>query len=866
MDDYFVGRDEQLRFIDDLLENANKYIYLFGPGGIGKTKFLIEVRRKYVGLGYKCPQLIDLSKSEVRNISGMLIAITTELGIGQFGECITQVNLLSSAHGDKHVLIEQKMEELFLQEYEMYTNKHRTILIFDTFESLSKTELATSFLPQLIEHTSSYSKIIFASRLPKTPQSFPKNVGDKFELPGLSPDDVSALVKIRYNASGINTLPDEKSIQDICYLSNCNPLIVDLSICAILETGKQQEILSASGEEFKKKIIGWILDLPLMEQQGIKQASVLNRRFNSEIMSAINNKPLSECVRVLDELYRFPFVRSLENPEQRVSLDFRLHDEFRFMVKKYLIEDSYTRTFLYPAIINFYKTNYENTLNNRTADYARVERIHYELLLNNDDGFKSWENNFEEYLGKYELEICGILLDEISNLRHNFTKIQQYKSYLLEGELLLARYNPLAAFPKFQYLASSFTDAIKYPEITIGALSGLGQCITNNCTIVDKDKLTDALQHLENALALADSNDIKIDSKLLGSLLENLGLVYQLLGDHSAAEKYYLQSLDFFKSNNNYKKQGELLDKLGSLYREQYKTDKALESLEQSIELKSKAIDKRGIAITYSRMALACVDNNDFEKSENLYIKARDILIDVNDEAELATVYGGLAWLKYIASRIQGPEKQKYLDKAEEFARQAIKISEEKGFGRSLSRDYHTLFHILDAKNNIREAEIYIRKSCDFARRYSDLFMLFDDLSHVSKIEYERGEYSNLRNYLQEIENFERRGAKFSVFKGRIFVILGHVELRNGNIHDAIELYDQGWEILVQRRTSSTVPKLSIEISDFTNTLSKLPIAHDCLVNVIMALLNLWETKESSPDWNIVINHLKGYMLGLENK
>jgi len=116
------------------------------------------------------------------------------------------------------------------------------------------------------------------------------------------------------------------------------------------------------------------------------------------------------------------------------------------------------------------------------------------------------------------------------------------------------------------------------------------------------------------------------------------------------------------------------------------------------------------------------------------------------------------------------------------------------------------------------------------------------------------GDYTKIPEYLSEIEDYERRGARSSVFKGRILVVLGHVALRNGNLNDAVRYYDQGWRIVIERRTASTVPPLEKELKTFGNELLQIPCPREDKALVCEKLIDLWQSEVDEQVWSELIS------------
>jgi tetratricopeptide (TPR) repeat protein len=839
----FVGRNKEIEAIKaGLSKKDNLYISLYGPGGIGKTKILNEISRLAITWGYTAIPIIDFTETRSRSIIGLLSDLVSKLGEEYFAITKSVIEQFNSTDGEKRLLLGQQIINEFLSEYQRLSLSKRILVLFDTFEIVQTTEIGENLIPLLCKSTSRGSVMIIAGQKPVIfSDRSPNHIeGMAIELQGFSLSDAEELVNQKLGST--NSTIKKTSISQLYYLSNRHPLIIDLALSAILETGAEESLLNAGADEFEKKCITWLQNLPKIKLQVIMQSTILDQRYDLSLMAYLNQLSEDDCRHLYEDLASYPFVKI---DETKIILG--IHDDMRFKIYKYLNPPNWLYTDLYSQAIKYYKEIFEPALDGRELLFAHLERMHYQLLLDLNAHYPEWTELFATLLNRYDLDLCHELLVEIKRHSSRLGERQKYEIELLEGELNLVEYDPLKARSRFEYLISVL-DVAQYPQIVARALRGLIECATNNCTI-DSSYLSGNLQNWEHEIQT--SSILEQDKELLGSLMENIGQACQLLGMHIKAEEYYLQAKHIYEENLSDRKLADILEKIGVLYREQYRPNEALTIFRESLQIRENEKDTWGIGRLYNKMALVYGDIKEAKKAEDLYLKSIGYLEQINDPAALTAAYGGFAWFKFITRDMSDDN----LNRAEEYAQKAIAIEEDKGFGRGLSRDYHTLFHVIELQKGIKEAEPYIRKACDYARSFADPFMFFDTLVHVAKIDYERGDYSNLQKYLNEIEDFEKRGTKFSVFKGRLLVLLGHVAIRESNIPEAIVFYQSGWPILVHNRTASTVPPLPREFQDFVNHLRSLSITRDVKQRIGKALnatltqkkLNIegWEKIES---------------------
>jgi tetratricopeptide (TPR) repeat protein len=838
--DAFVGRTGELYRITRVLsgEETANFVHIYGPGGIGKSCLLREVLRRCRDSGYTTPMIFDLSRSDYRDPSRLLNEIATRLGIGYFESFSSELHEYLLSPGEKRRFLTRQLRDSFLSEFRIFSSKTKVTLIFDTLEAVRESEIDRGLLPAIIDSTGIGSLTVIAGReqwQPNLPTQGSK--GLSLSLSGFTLDDARLLANRRFEQGGVPLGLPDTAIQRVFFLAACNPLIIDLALTAMLETGKAETILESVGEEFEWKIVEWIRDLAdELESRALLQATFLDRRYDAEMMGHLNNREVAVCLQVIEKLQRYPFIKTSETGQT-----LGLHDQVRSLIKEHLKDTRNwaTERWLCEYAVAYYENQLEPSLPLREGQYAKIERIHYQFLLDPQLGFRNYVRVFGQALQQYDIDYCHALLYEVGEHRPKLGELDQHEADLLEGEFYLAEYHPLDALPKFLYLTQIANPDVE-PEAVIRAFRGLGECALNECTF-DAKALEGALEHCRRAMQLSEGHAGRVSADLRGSLHENIGFAYQLLGMHDLALESYSQALDIFRANKQDSSYADVLDRIGLLYREQYKPREGTKYFEGSLKIRQELSDKRGVGRSYGLLALVTGDQWEIEESERYSAKALEILEEANDPAALATAYGRLAWFKFI-TRNKAPGN---LDDAEKYARKGIAIVEAHGFGRGQSKDYHTLFHVIEIKEGTAAAEPYIRKAYEYARRFSDIFFLFDSLVHIARIDYDKEEFDKLPLHLSEIENYERRGTRISVFKGRILNLLGHVSVGNGELEKAVAYYDQGLRNIVERRTASTVPPLKQEIEDFRSLVLRIPQTNDALATVFERLIGLWKESEN---------------------
>lgn len=161
-------------------------------------------------------------------------------------------------------------------------------------------------------------------------------------------------------------------------------------------------------------------------------------------------------------------------------------------------------------------------------------------------------------------------------------------------------------------------------------------------------------------------------------------------------------------------------------------------------------------------------------------------------------MYGDYGWLGFL----MGDHKM-----ALDYTDKSYNICKAKGFGREQCENYHTYYHVAIEQKKTGNALDYLSKSLKMGRKYSNPFMVLDCLNHLAEAAYLKKEWDKLLPILEELEDYERRGCGFFVFKGRTLNIFGDMYYQKKQYKDAINSWMKGLSIIAlhgNSRSSAT--------------------------------------------------------------
>ncbi|MGI9179635.1 MAG: tetratricopeptide repeat protein, partial [Longimicrobiaceae bacterium] len=138
---------------------------------------------------------------------------------------------------------------------------------------------------------------------------------------------------------------------------------------------------------------------------------------------------------------------------------------------------------------------------------------------------------------------------------------------------------------------------------------------------------------IERGLQIAEAQDLRGD---LSTLLNNLGSVYNSLGQRQKALEYYEQALPIREEVGDRQGLAVTLNNLGGVYDSLGQRQKALEYYEQARPIQEEVGDRQGLAATLSNIGLVYDSLGQRQKALEYYEQALPIREEVGDRQGLA--------------------------------------------------------------------------------------------------------------------------------------------------------------------------------------------------------------------------------------
>ncbi len=272
---YFVGRDEELKQMKELLVNSGKnkrIINISGTGGVGKTYLLQEFSSLCEQTG---ALLIELDARDFyHSANGFFRHVLTILD-PHFAENPTSINESQLHHTCIHLLNSLSKEQ-------------KIVLALDSYEELRGMGrwLREVFISQL----DSEILIVISGRNPLDGQWI-SSPGWRESIHSIPLKDLNRDAIIQYLQKF--SIKDKSTIENVCHFTGGHPLVLSF-VTSILSSGKELSFDTFEQQDIWTHLIDqWLREIPDDKFRVMIEAACVLRQFNQESLEYVLEQAIS---------------------------------------------------------------------------------------------------------------------------------------------------------------------------------------------------------------------------------------------------------------------------------------------------------------------------------------------------------------------------------------------------------------------------------------------------------------------------------------------------------------------------------------------------------------------------------------------
>ena len=317
----------------------------------------------------------------------------------------------------------------------------------------------------------------------------------------------------------------------------------------------------------------------------------------------------------------------------------------------------------------------------------------------------------------------------------------------------------------------------------VGNRPGVGFTINDIGLVYDNlGQYEKALEYYEQALAIVKEVGNRREE---GTIVNNIGSVYKNLGQYEKALQYYQQSLAIRKEVGDRRGEGTTLHNIAQVYRRLGQYEKALEYYQQSLGIKKEVGNRPGVGFTLNDIGLVYDNLGQYEKALQYYEQALAIVKEVGNRREEGTTLNNIG---YIYKNLGQYEK------ALQYYQQSLAIRKEVGDRRGEGTTLHNIAQVYRSLSQYEKALEYYQQSLAMKKKVgnrpgvgftlNDIGLVYDNLGHYEKaLEY----YQQALAIVKEVGNRREDGT--------IVNNIGSVYKNLGQYEKALQYYQQSLAI-----------------------------------------------------------------------
>lgn len=804
-----VGRDYEIEKISEAIRAGSNLVLITGEAGIGKTRLLYELKRKYnsthkilEGSKYEMKDTFSIFKSMFEKEAMITSDDSDEVKIEKLVKLIKSTKkeeLINKIPFISTMLFGLQFPKEFLKNippklmfenlcdgiiYYIESYEQPVLIMFDDIHLMTKeeTELIAYITRALL--VLSQKKNNFTFILSGRPVSFLKEsiqFEKEFKILALeiNPLKVDDCERLLYQLLKNKNIPSD--IKDILLKkSEGNPFYLEQIALDIIERGFiiEEEKEWRKSPSFKEEeipiniftaIMSRIDRLEEKTKEIIRLGSVIGLEFSQELIE-----------RITDDIMTLKYLQRAEE-EQIVYKN--LIGEIEYIFRHAIIKDVVYNSILVERrkyLHNAVGETIESAHNQDLSKFFGILAFHF-----NHAG--KWEKALE-----YSIKAGNKAKDEYKNEEAiNYFKkaIEIIEKELPEKKEKL--YEAYTGLGRVYYNLSSLDIARDYfiKALEISEMLNIEKKIDTLNIISEtyrhQSNYDEALNYALKALEL--SREINYAHGEAYALCY-IGINNHFKNNFNEAMKFYNEALDLFKKNNEFDGVANVLNNIGGIFYSTGKLDEAEKKFKEVLEIKANIGNKKSILTTLNNIGLIYSYYGKFDEAMNYFEDYKKYSKEIGDKSSYSASLINIANIKYIYGKIK----------------ESLTINEEAKVIKELIKDISGLSGVL---NNIglinldlcdfKKAFFYFNEALDKRLKIGDRKGYSSTLFNISKLYKLQGRFDLSLNYLLKSTEMRKEiGDKIGLnmnflLMGEIYSLIGFAEESIKMIQNAYNFFKE---------------------------------------------------------------------------
>ncbi|XP_078354202.1 uncharacterized protein LOC144638811 [Oculina patagonica] len=337
---------------------------------------------------------------------------------------------------------------------------------------------------------------------------------------------------------------------------------------------------------------------------------------------------------------------------------------------------------------------------------------------------------------------------------------------------------------------NDYTNVIKYATKILPILRECGDRF-EECTISQilakayfrQNKYVEAKEHSEKGLLI--STEIGDTNGETASCYENLGTVYQSVGEYEKAKEYYVKTLAIRKETGDRKGEASCYGRLRTVFQAVGEYEKAKEYHERALAIKKEIGDRDGEASEYGNLGTVFQSVGEYQKAKEYHKKALTIDKETGNRKGKAASYANFGTVLISLGEY---------GRAKEYFEVALAISKEIGDRAGEANCYGSLGTVLESLGEYERAKEYLEVALVISKEIGDRKGEATSYGNLGGVFQSVGEYVKAIEYYQkavvitrEINDRNEEGTNCGNL-GAVLISLGKYAKANEYLQEALTI------------------------------------------------------------------------------
>jgi tetratricopeptide (TPR) repeat protein len=831
----FINREEELGQIEVLIREwgTQRVLCIQAPGGIGKTRLLQEVHKRYVNKSDNLfvADILDFDNRALHIRENIGLAIVNQIDKEPFDSYLRGLQdyrkmEMAGVSPERLAQEKQSVHQAFVNDFNEFSDKRRVVLLLDTMDALTETSILDYIATNLALRLKNTSFLIAGRNAKNIWGMLQPKLGESVqfvELVPLEPEASESYLQQKQNL--LHTALEPELAQKLLLLAQGRPILIDLAVEWIARDVPLDWLVESSLDEFESladEEMKWrqkeleahlVHHITQVRTQMDRLTLVMSHVYplNVEMIVELLKIPEDEARGLFEEAQIYTFVKSL--PDGRISL----HDEMRRMVNGYVWpevdpdgdrkrRDSRLATVYFEREIRDLKARIDQFKERdlerigvaqeladmeRSYWFMQADRVRYALRADWSEGISIFAEAFDEATLHYQSDIRGLLLNLVKENLEEAIKRKWHDRdarYKYDIRLVQQRLDTLGDLKETHLILESLKADYLEQDRQVDILTRLANCARLSAN------LQEAVGYLGQALAICEAEP-EIMEVWGGTILNTMGWMHRLLGKWEEAARYYRQSIDLIREAGNEAKLAAAYNNLGYTIGLQKSYDSALVYGHRALAIQESLGLKYDSGRTHNALGIIHRGKENYLASLEHTNKALSIFQEFEDEEWISKAYCERGITRWHMGELQ---------EAETDLERSYQNYKETGLRFELVNILHGRGHVAWELGKIGEAEQYFRESAEVGRQVLDFRQTVNSLEGLVELYYDVGYGYHRQGAIEKRdkwyakaeemavqwkEEFEDNGYYFPLYSGSRLRILGNIAYDHEDYDTALQRY-----------------------------------------------------------------------------